>query len=159
VAWDSQHIIDSVRSVAIPIARALGLELVDVECTGQGPRTIIRVFIDRSGGVSLDDCQQVHVSLGHALDVEDPIPHAYLLEVSSPGLDRPLKRHEDYRRSVGKLVNLKLRRPFDGQWRMVGHLVEVRDDGVGLNLEPSQGNQPIRLEWEAIAEGRLEVEF
>jgi ribosome maturation factor RimP len=159
VARDAEHILETVRSVAAPIVQALNVELVDVEWTGQGGRTMIRVFIDKPGGVGLDDCEHVHQSLGHALDVEDPIPHAYVLEVSSPGLDRPLKRHDDYRRSVGKLVNVKLRRPIDGQWRVTGRLVDVREDGVSLNVERTGVRDALRLEWDAIAETRLEIEF
>lgn len=120
---------------------------------------VVRVFIDKPGGAGLSDCEQVHVSLSHALDVEDPISHAYTLEVSSPGLDRPLKRREDYQRSVGKLVNLKLRRPVCGNWRVVGRLQEVQEEGVTLALKGAQPEQLLRLEWDAIAEGRREVEF
>jgi len=155
----SHHITDSVRAVAAPIVQALELELVGVECVGQGPRSVVRVYIDKPGGVNLDDCEQVHVSLGHALDVADPVPHAYRLEVSSPGLDRPLKHVDDYRRSIGKLVNLKFRDPFEGQWRVIGRLVEVRDEGVHLAVTRSDDTRTIRVPWGAIAEGRLEVEF
>ncbi len=155
----SNHITDSVRAVAAPIVRALELELVGVECVGQGPHSVVRVYIDKPGGVNLDDCEQVHVSLGHALDVTDPVPHAYRLEVSSPGLDRPLKYVDDYRRSIRKLVNLRFRDPFEGQWRVIGRLVEVNDDGVDLTVTRSDGTRTIRVPWGAIAEGRLEVEF
>jgi ribosome maturation factor RimP len=89
---EAQFIAERVRTIAAPIARSLGVDVVDVECVGQGMRTLVRVFLDKPGGVSLEDCGQVHVSLSHALDVEDPIPHSYTLEVSSPGLDRPFKR-------------------------------------------------------------------
>lgn len=156
---DSQHIADAVRSVVAPILRALGLELVDVECSGQGSRTLVRVFIDKPGGVSVADCEHVHLSLGHALDVEDPIPHGYTLEVSSPGLDRPLKRRADYERSLGKRVRMKLRAPRDGQWRVVGRLVEVSETGVMLAETGPPSEPPLQIEWGAVAEARLEVEF
>ena len=155
----SNHIADSVRAVAAPIVRALELELVGVECVGQGPHSVVRVYIDKPGGVNLDDCEQVHVSLGHALDVTDPVPHASRLEVSSPGLDRPLKYVDDYRRSIGKLVNLRFRDPFEGQWRVTGRLVEVNDAAVDLTVTRSDGTRTIRVPWRNIAEGRLEVEF
>jgi len=167
----SRQISERVRAIAEPIVRALALELVDVECLGQGGRMLLRVYIDKPGGVTVEDCEQVHLSLGHALDVEDPVPHAYTLEVSSPGLDRPFKRREDYRRSLGKLVNLKLRQPADGQWRVVGRLVDVSDQGVTLStpaLEHGRAAQQasrsiarstVQIDWERIAEGRLEVEF
>ena len=96
-----EQIAQAVRSIATPIVRALDLELVDVECTGQGARTMVRVFIDKPNGVNVSDCEQVHVSLSHALDVQDPIPHTYTLEVSSPGLDRPrVRKSSDAARAV-----------------------------------------------------------
>lgn len=146
----------------MPIVHALNLELVDVECAGQGARMLVRVFIDKSAGVTVGDCEKVHVSLGHALDLQDPIPHTYTLEVSSPGLDRPLRRRDDYARSIGRLVNLKLKRPVDGQWRVIGRLAAVDDGAVGVAVKKrhkDQAEQHIRIEWDAIAEGRLEVEF
>jgi ribosome maturation factor RimP len=142
--------------------RALSLDLVDVEYAGQGSRTVLRVCIDKPGGVSVGDCEQVHRSLGHALDVEDPIPYAYTLEVSSPGLDRPLRRRGDYERAVDKLVNLKLRNPRDGQWRVVGRIQAVGEAGVTLLIRSSQrglDEQAALIEWDAIAEGRLQVEM
>jgi ribosome maturation factor RimP len=156
---EGQFIAERVRTIAAPIARALGVDVVDVECVGQGQRTLVRVFLDKPGGVSLEDCGQVHVSLSHALDVEDPIPHAYTLEVSSPGLDRPFKRREQYHRALGTVVNLKLRTPINGQWRVVGTLREVRDDGVTLLVEEKRSEQILQIAWESIAEGRPEVRF
>ena len=92
----------------------MGLELVEVMYVRQGPRSLVRVLIDKPGGVSVTDCEQAHKALGPALDVADPVPHAYMLEVSSPGLDRPFKRLQDYQRAIGKEVNLKLRQPLNG---------------------------------------------
>jgi ribosome maturation factor RimP len=120
---------------------------------------VLRVFIDKPGGVMLSDCEQVHLSLGHALDVQDPIPHAYTLEVSSPGLDRPLKQRADYRRSLGKTVRLKLKAPYKGQWRVIGRLVAESESGVTMDLRAAKTPERIQLNWDSIAEGRLEVEF
>jgi ribosome maturation factor RimP len=155
----SRHLAESVRAVAVPIVRSLDLELVDVQYVGQGSRSVVRVFIDKPGGVNLDDCEQVHISLGHALDVADPIPHSYRLEVSSPGLDRPLKNIDDYRRSIGRLINLKLRNPFEGQWRVVGRLIEADNGGLTLACDDKDPKRIVRFEWAAVAEGRLEVEL
>lgn len=161
---DSRELAERVRTIASPIVRALGLDLVEVECAGHGSRTVIRVFISRAEGVSLDDCEQVHLSLGPALDVEDPIPHAYTLEVSSPGLARPLKNREAFQRAAGKLVRLKLRQPQEGQWSVVGYVLEVHETGLILQPRPAPRERTERppamtLGWDAIAEGRLEVEF
>ncbi|MBM4119954.1 MAG: ribosome maturation factor RimP [Nitrospira sp.] len=156
---EAQFIAERVRTIADPIARALGVHVVDVECVGQGQRTLVRVFLDTPGGVSLNECEQVHVSLGHALDIEDPIAHAYTLEVSSPGLDRPFKRREQYHRALGTPVNLKLRTPINGQWRVIGTLREVRDEGVTLAVEEKKTEQLVPLTWDQIAEGRPHVTF
>ena len=153
---NSEEIAESVRAIADPIVRALDLDLVDVECVGQGPRTLLRVFIDKAGGVSVDDCEHVHVSLGHALDVKDPIPHAYTLEVSSPGLDRAFKRRTDYERAQGKLVTIKLRSPLNGQWRVEGRLLESAEDGVMLETSPEER---LLVRWEMIGEARVKVTF
>ena len=107
----------------------------------------------------MSDCEQLHRSLGHALVVEDPIPHSYTLEVSSPGLDRPFKDHEDYRRSIGRLVNLKLRRPSNGEWRVVGRLTETDEQRAIVEVRRPNRGQPTRSELEAISEERFAVEF
>lgn len=120
---------------------------------------LVRVFIDKPGGVTLGDCEAVHLSLGHALDVEDPIPHAYTLEVSSPGLDRPLTRRTDYERSRGKRVRIKLRAPVNGQWTAVGTLLAADDTGVTVGLSPGDPERPLHLDWSMIAETKLEIEF
>lgn len=156
---DSQQITQRVRGIVTPILRALELELVDIECTGQGARTMLRVFIEKPGGVTLGDCEQVHQSLSHALDVEDPIPHAYTLEVSSPGLDRPLRQREDFRRVLGRQVGIKFRQPRDGEWRVRGRLVDVQDTGVTLARTGSSREENILVDWAEIAEARQEVTF
>ncbi len=154
-----QQVTERVRAIASPIVRVLGLELVEVACLGRGPRTLVRVFIDNPGGVQLTDCEQVHQSLGHALDVEDPIPHAYTLEVSSPGLDRPFRNRQEYLKSIEKRVRVKLKRPSNGHWRVSGRLVEVEASGVVVLLEEERGHRTLRLPWEDIVETCREVEF
>jgi ribosome maturation factor RimP len=135
----------------------LGLELVDVVCVGQGSRSVVRVFIDKPEGITLDDCERAHKALGPALDVADPFPHAYTLEVSSPGLDRPFKRIRDYHRAIGKRVTLKLREPLAGQWRLVGTLTDVTDDGVTLEVSEPPSPQTVTLEQNMIVEAKRVV--
>jgi len=156
----AQSVIDRVQDVISPILWALGLELVEVVCVGQGPRSVVRVLIDKPGGVTVTDCEQAHKALGPALDVADPFPHTYTLEVSSPGLDRPFKRLQDYQRAIGKEVSLKLRQPLNGQWRVIGRLVEADDQAVSVivskeTVEP----QTLRMERELIADARLFVKI
>jgi ribosome maturation factor RimP len=135
----------------------LGLELADVVCVGQGSRSVVRVFIDKPEGVTLEDCERAHKALGPALDVADPFPHAYTLEVSSPGLDRPFKRIQDYRRAIGKRVTLKLREPLAGQWRLVGTLTLVTDDSVTLEVNEPPPARTVTLEQKMIGEAKRAV--
>lgn len=158
-AQTTQQVIDRVQAIAAPIVRALGLELVEVTCAGQGARTIVRVFIDKPEGVLLGDCEQVHRSLGHALDVEDPIPHAYTLEVSSPGLDRPFRTRRDYEKTLEQRVQLKLRQPLEGQYRLVGRLLGVEESGIRLLLDDDRTERIAQVPWQEILEARREIEF
>ena len=156
----AQSVVDRVQEVILPILWALGLELVEVVCMGQGPRSVVRVLIDKPGGVTVTDCEQAHKALGPALDVADPFPHAYTLEVSSPGLDRPFKRLQDYQRAIGKEVSLKLRQPLNGQWRVIGRLVEADEQAVSLAVSIGAATpQTLRVEQEQIADARLFVKI
>ena len=132
---------------------------MELSISGQGPRTIVRVFIDKPGGVTLEDCEQAHRSLNPALDVADPFPHAYMVEVSSPGLDRPLRRPEDFRRVQGKRISLKLKEPHRGQWRVTGEIVGVEEHAVTLALEEKKIMEMVRFEFGRIATARLDVGF
>lgn len=156
----SRSVTDRLQEIISPILWTLGLELIEVACVGQGPRTIIRVFIDKPGGVTVQDCERAHIAVGPALDVADPFPHAYTLEVSSPGLDRPFKRLQDYQRAVGKRVGIKLKQPLNGQWRVVGELMQADEDSVVLTV-PRSGAQPeiMKLDRQVIAEARVVVEI
>jgi ribosome maturation factor RimP len=120
----------------------------------------VRVFIDKPGGVTVRDCERAHVALGPALDVADPFPHAYTLEVSSPGLDRPFKRLQDYQRAIGKQVNVKLKQPLDGRWRVSGELMGVDEHTAVLAIsEGKSAPETIRLDLQAITEARLVVKI
>ena len=156
---ESRPVVDRISEVVSPILWALGLELVDIVCVGQGARSIVRVYIDKLGGVTVDDCGRAHLAIGPALDVADPFPHAYTLEVSSPGLDRAFKRIQDYRRALGKHVSVKLRQPIDGQWRMVGLLTEVNEQGVTITVKDPRSERTACLEFSSIAEARHAVMF
>lgn len=93
------------------------------------------------------------------MDVADPFPHAYTLEVSSPGLDRAFRRIQDYRRAMGKQVSVKLRQPIDGQWRVVGLLTEVNEQGVTVVVSDSPPERTVILGFDSIAEARRVVTF
>jgi len=112
---ESRPVVDRISEVVSPILWALGLELVDVVCVGQGALSVVRVYIDKPGGVTVEDCGRAHLAIGPALDVADPFPHAYTLEVSSPGLDRKLVKESDYTRFDGKLARIQTRIPLNQQ--------------------------------------------
>jgi ribosome maturation factor RimP len=155
-----QPVAKRLQDVIAPILWTFGLELVDVECVGQGARSVVRVLIDKPGGVTIADCEQAHKALGPALDVADPFPHAYMLEVSSPGLDRPFKRVQDYQRAIGKKVSIKLRQPLEGQWRITGPLVQVNEQTVVVNIaQKVKDLEAVTLDRDMIAEARLVVKI
>ncbi len=102
-------VVKRVKEISRPILDSLGVELVDVRYGASRRRGLLRLFIDKPGGITLEDCDRVSRFLGPALDVDDPIPYAYTLEVSSPGLDRPLTSLRDFERAIGRLVRFQLR--------------------------------------------------
>ena len=118
--------------------QALGLELWGVELLQQGRYSLLRVYIEREEGVTIEDCEKVSRQVSALLDVEDPIAGEYTLEVSSPGIDRPLFSIEQYAKYVGSEVNLKLRRPIDGRRKFKGQIIKVSGDIVGLLVEGTE---------------------
>ena len=150
-----------VSGIALPILESLGMELVDIEFARAGRDSVLRLFIDKEGGVNLDDCANVSRELSAILDVEDVIPGHYSLEVSSPGLDRPLKKPADYERFVGRLVKVRTFEalPDDaGNKRktFIGLLVGLVDGNVAVKL--SEG-QSASIPLEKVAKANLEFEF
>ncbi len=127
---DKEKLLERIRELAEPILLNLGLELVDVEFRFESGSWVLRLYIDKEGGVTLDDCARVSEELGVILDVEDPIPHSYNLEVSSPGLDRPLKRDKDFLRFRGRKVRVRCREPLEGRRNFTGLIEGVREEGV-----------------------------
>ena len=150
-----------VQQIADPIAKALQLDIVDVECQGRGAGTIIRVFVRKEGGIEIQDCARLHQSLSRALDVADPIPHAYRLEVSSPGLDRPLTRRQDYQHVIGRNIRVKVHQPVDGHWTLKGRLAEVTDRGITLQVRarPSRTGRCVEVQWEAIVQAKRDIDW
>lgn len=150
-----------VQCIAEPIAKALRLDIVEVECHGKRAKTIVRVFVEKEGGIGIQDCEQFHHSLGRALDVADPVPHAYRLEVSSPGLDRPLKQRKDYDQAVGLSIRVKVQAPVQGKGVVVGQLIEVDDRGITLQVpaRKSQTYRRVALEWDAIVRAKRDIDW
>ena len=150
-----------VQQIAGPIAKALQLEIVDVECHGRGAGTIIRVFVGKEGGIGIQDCERLHRSLSLALDVADPIPHAYHLEVSSPGLDRPLTQRKDYQQVIGRNIQIKVHQPVDGHRTLKGRLAEVTDRGLTLQVRArsSRTGRCVEVQWEAIVQAKRDIDW
>ncbi|RQW90216.1 MAG: ribosome maturation factor RimP [Geobacter sp.] len=154
-------IVDKVESVVLPLITSLGLELVEIEYKPEGRQMVLRIFIDKEGGVMLDDCAAVSKELSALLDVEDIIPGRFSLEVSSPGLNRPLKTRADYDRYTGKLIKIKTFNPTAddaGNLRktFLGKLVGVDGDLILLKL---QEGQSATIPYSAIAKANLEFEM
>ena len=118
--------------------QALGLELWGVELLQQGRFSLLRIYIEREEGVTIEDCEKVSRQVSALLDVEDPIAGEYTLEVSSPGVDRPLFSIEQYEQYVGSEVNLKLRRPLDGRRKFKGQIIKVSEGVVSLLVEGTE---------------------
>jgi ribosome maturation factor RimP len=119
-----------VEQLAEALVASEGMELVDLEYRREGRRWMLRLFIDKDGGVTLDDCASISRELGDLLDVKDVIPQAYVLEVSSPGLNRRLRKKEDFSRFAGQKVKLRLVAPIDGRRKIVGELEGIEDEAV-----------------------------
>lgn len=137
-----KRVADIISELAQPIVDALSFELVDVEFIKEGANWYLRVYIDKTGGISIDDCQKVSQELSDKLDEIDPIKQSYILEVSSPG-ERPLKKERDFERFKEETVEVKLFQPlngkkiFDGELLgLTGDVFEIRtDDGVTLSFD------------------------
>jgi ribosome maturation factor RimP len=131
MALDMEH----VRGIIARVAASQGLEVVDVEFRGGGKARMLRVFIDKPGGVTHEDCANVSHEVGTILDVEDAVPGgSYLLEVSSPGLDRKLARPADFERFTGSVVKVMTREPVDGSRHFQGRLEAFQDGRLTLDL-------------------------
>lgn len=135
---------DKLIALLEPELGTIGYELVELEYKPRGHNGLLRVYIDAADGVGLEDCAKVSRRVSSLLDVEDPIPGAYDLEVSSPGLNRPLRTLEHYRRFAGEKVKLQTVRPIEGQRRFKGVLRAV--DGTTLQLEVDGEERVIPLD-------------
>ncbi len=160
-----------IRAAAERVARSSGLEVFDVQLRREPVGLVLRVFIDRptrldergevlvdgpEHAIGIEDCQRVSEDLSAILDVEDAVEAAYTLEVSSPGLERPLRDVRDYRRFAGRIAKIVVRQAVDGQMHFEGRLRGVEDQDVVLEVGK---RKIVRLPVENIARGRLVVEF
>jgi ribosome maturation factor RimP len=149
-------VVERVTQIAERIARSEGMEVVEVEWKGGSQNRLLRIYIDKPGGVSHADCETISQQVGTILDVEDVIPVQYTLEVSSPGLDRKLLKPADYQRFLGRKVKVKLGSPVAGRSHFIGRLVEFEAGQVTLELER---RERVQFPVDAVAAARLVVEL
>lgn len=138
-----------------PIIDENHFELVDVEYVKEGANWYLRVYADKEGGINIDDCVLISRALEEKLDQEDFIQEAYILEVSSPGLGRPLKKEKDFARNLGKDVELKLYRPFEKQKEWEGTLIDYNTETITIQIEEDK----IEFNRNDIALIRLALDF
>ncbi|MDX1608684.1 MAG: ribosome maturation factor RimP [Halofilum sp. (in: g-proteobacteria)] len=134
---------EAIRTTVEPVVTGLGYELVGVEYGGGPGNGRLRVYIDTAGGVTLDDCEAVSRDLSAALDVDDPIPEAYVLEVSSPGINRPLFGRADFERFCGERVSVRLDQPLQGRRKFKGLLVRVEGEEALVEVDGTTWRLPL----------------
>lgn len=150
----SVDIPESVKKIAGPVISEEGMELIDVEYTREGGGWTLRLYIDNDGGITLDDCSNISGQVGQLIEVNDLILHPYTLEVSSPGLNRPLKKENDFIKYKGKLVKLKLHDPIGEQKNFRGRLLDYTEGMIKIDT----GNDTVSLPFNKIAKANLEYE-
>jgi ribosome maturation factor RimP len=152
-----EEIRKKIAALAESIAEQHGLLVYDVEIVGNARNLFVRVYVDKEQGVSLDECAKFSRSLSALIDVEDPIPAAFVLEVSSPGLDRQLKKLKHYEQSKGKLAKVVMKtKSAEGQKVFIGRIMDVRGDVVTLI---TGDGQDLPIPFDAISRARLEIEL
>ncbi len=145
-----------VEALLTPILEEKNFELVDIEFVKEGPNWYLRIYIDKEGGITIDDCEYVSRALDVKLEENDPIEQAYILEVSSPGLDRPLKKESDFEKYAGEIVDIKLYKAFEGSKEYQGALKGLLDNVVTIIDE---NEKEISFDRKDIASIRLAVIF
>lgn len=146
----------SVTDIIEPLLHAHGVELVELQLQPQKGRWLVRVFIDSEDGVSLNDCQKLSLEIGQVVEAEELIPGSYVLEVSSPGLDRPLRTPRDFRRQHQRLVTVLLRTPVLGRTQYMGRVAAVTEGHLVLHRPP---DIPLDIPLSHIDHGVVELEF
>jgi ribosome maturation factor RimP len=152
-----QTLADHITEIAERAARREGIEVWEVEVLGGGRGRVIRITIDKPGGVSHGDCELISQQVGTVLDVEDVVPgDRYQLEVSSPGIERKLRKAEDFARFAGQRARVSLREPLDGQRRFDALIVGVDEDQIRLELKPGA---EARVRMNDIEKAQLKYEY
>jgi ribosome maturation factor RimP len=151
----TEAVVGTIQSMLKPILDELDLELFEVQFRRESHGWVLRLTIDKEDGVTIDDCATVSREVSQLLDIEDIIEQKYSLEVSSPGLDRPLKSLADFRRFIGRKAKVTTKEPVNGAQVIVGKINKVEDELIILGI----GRQELSILYSEIAKARLEVEF
>lgn len=155
----AHRIAEQTEELVQPILDELALELVDVVYEKEGPNWFLRVYIDKDGGVDIEECGQVSEQLSKELDEQDPIQEAYFLEVSSPGVERPLKKETDFEKNIGKNVYITLYEPIAGSKEFTGILKAFENKELLIEYKVKTKQQEVEIPLKKIAKARLAVSF
>lgn len=142
---------NEIEAMLQPLLDELGYILWGCEYLAQGKHSLLRLYIDKDGGITIDDCERVSKQISAFLDVEDPIPGNYSLEVSSPGIPRPLFHKEQYRRYLGQLIQVKLYKPINGKRKLTGAIINVSEDILMLKV----GEEQLEVQFSHIVKANL----
>ena len=145
--------IETIEALVSQVAQEEGVEVFDLAVLREGPRTVVRVFLDREGGIRLGECESFSRKISAALDVRDPMPGPYVLEVSSPGLNRRLSKPAHFAAAAGKRVRVALSEPVEGSRNYVGTLLSA--DGEGIDVE--RDGRTYRFSYRSVRKANLEV--
>ncbi len=155
------NVVEIVTDLVNPILEGYQFDLVDVEYVKEGKNWFLRVFIDKDGGIDINECALVSEALGEKLDTidPDPIPQAYFLEVSSPGAERPLKKEEDYVNAIGEYINISFYQAVEGEKQYQGFLREVTPETLTLSVKIKTQEKEMTFDRKNIAKARLAIQF
>jgi ribosome maturation factor RimP len=150
--------VSGIASLLRPSFAHLGIDLVDVQWSGHGRGAVLRLVIDRAGGVTLDDCERASNTASAVLDVNDPIDHPYRLEVSSPGAERPIRRAEEWSAAVGRRVNVRLREG-DSELVLEGRLASIAGGEAEIEVRDRRTTRAVAFSIEAVVAARIVVDI
>ncbi|MGC6767077.1 ribosome maturation factor RimP [Enterococcus sp. LJL128] len=154
-------VVETVTELVTPILKEQNFELVDIEFVKEGKSWFLRVFIDKEGGIDIEECAFVSEQLSERLDAidPDPIPQAYFLEVSSPGAERPLKKEQDYENAVGEYIHVSLYQAVDGEKQFDGTMKAFDKETVTLVIKIKTRTKELVIDRKNIAKARLAIQF
>lgn len=155
----SLSVIEKTKELLVPILEEKNLELVDVEYVKEGSNWFLRVYVDKDGGIEIDECGYVSEQLSEKLDKIDPIKEPYFLEVSSPGVERPLKTKTDIEKHIGYYVNIRLYEKIENEKEYEGTIISFNEDVLTLEVKIKTRKKEIQIPFDKISKARLAVSF